>query len=475
MKKEGRRGFIMRAAAGRPEGIKRVDYLRIVMYNQNIKKVFGDRMGWIVKDVQKNSIAERCGIKAGDEILGINGEAVLDYIDYAFFMGEEELAIRILGENGEKTVKIQKEDCEDLGLAFEREIGGPERCRNKCIFCFVDQLPRGMRKTLYVKDDDWRHSFMMGNYVTMTNLSGEDIGRIIRRKTSPLYVSVHAADEKVRARMLGNPDAPTLMPLLRQLAENGIQMHTQVVVCPGVNDGEALQKTVRDLFGLYPGIASVAVVPVGLTAHRENLFPIDPVSRENAGDILERIREMQREFLHGAGTRFVFAADELYIRAKSPLPAFEEYEDFAQIENGVGLIAKFEDEVEQGIADTDALKYKTVSVATGEDFAPFMKKIAKKLHAIYNINVNVFAIQNGFFGRQVTVTGLLTGRDIIEQMKGRDLGERLFLSGSIFKEFEDVTLDDMTLKEISEVLGVPCGAAPSGGYEWIRALAKEQL
>ncbi len=432
-------------------------------------------MGFVVKEVQKNSIAEKSGVRAGDEILRINGEEVLDDIDYAFFMGEEDLRIRLLRAGEERTVRIRKEDWEDLGLDFSPQASGPARCVNKCVFCFVDQLPRGMRKSLHIKDDDWRHSFLMGNYVTMTNLSDADVDRILRRKTSPLYVSVHATDEAVRVRMLGNLKAPPLMPLLRKFAENGIRMHTQVVVCPGVNDGEVLKKTVNDLFGLYPGIASVAVVPVGLTAHRENLFSISPVNCDDAKKIIGLVRDMQKEFLSAAGTRFVFAADELFIRADLPLPVFEEYEDFSQIENGVGLIAKFMDEVEQGIADTSALEYETVSVATGEDFAPFMKKIAKNLHAIYNINIYIYPIQNKFFGRQVTVTGLLTGGDITGQLAGRELGEKLFLSGSIFKEFEDVTLDDMTLKEISGALSVPCEAAPPGGYDWIRMLAKEQL
>jgi putative radical SAM enzyme (TIGR03279 family) len=338
----------------------------------------------------------------------------------------------------------------------------------------VDQLPRGMRRSLRVKDDDWRHSFLMGTYVTLTNLSEEDIQRILRRKTSPLYVSVHATDEAVRRQLLGNPKAPALMPLLGRLTENGIRLHTQIVVCPGINDKEVLERTVRDLFALCPGVASVAVVPVGLTRHRARLKPVTPVSSENAEDMLSGIHKMQKEFLHESGTRFVFAADELYIRAGKALPGFEEYEDFTQIENGVGLVAKFIDEIDQGITDFDALNYRAVSVATGEDFAPFMKKIAKRLHRIYNINIHVYPIKNDFFGREVTVTGLLTGRDIVSQLKGRDLGEKVFLSGSVFREFTDVTLDDMPIGEIEKQVGVPFEAAPPDGYEWIAMLAKER-
>jgi len=431
-------------------------------------------MRQIVKNVQENSIADVYGIKAGDEIVSINGEKVLDYIDYAFFLGEEHLNILLRSpESEERTVCIQKEDWEDLGISFEKEIGKPALCQNRCIFCFVDQLPHKMRRTLYVKDDDWRHSFLMGNYVTLTNLSEEDAERIIRRKTSPLYVSVHATDNDIRAEMLRNPKAAALMPMLRRLAKNGIRMHAQIVVCPGINDGNVLEKSVRDLFGLYPNIASVAVVPVGLTRYRDALYPVRPVDPKDAIKILDMIHTMQQDFFRLEETRFVYGADELYIRAGKPLPAFEEYEDFSQIENGVGLLAKFEDEIEQGIADVVSLKYKTISIASGVDAAPFMKKIAKRLEHIYNITIYVYSIKNFFFGPQVTVAGLLTGRDITSQLMGKKLGEKLFLSGNIFREFTDVTLDDMTIKEISGQLGVSCEASPSDGYEWLSVMAKE--
>jgi len=446
------------------------------MYNQTIKQGNEDEMERIVLSVLKNSIADRHGIKPGDEILSINGELIKDYIDYAYFMGEEKLSLYLRDKNGrDRAVIIRKEDWEDIGLSIGMDIDKPERCRNKCVFCFVDQLPRGMRKTLYVKDDDWRHSFLMGNYVTLTNLSEEDVQRIIRRKISPLYISVHATDEEVRGRMLGSAKLPALLPLLRRLAQNGILFHAQIVVCPGINDGDVLEKTVRDLFRMHPQAASVAVVPVGLTRYREGLPAIRPVSGEMAAALLGRIHAMQNEFLSAAGTRFVFAADELYIRAGKEMPGISEYEDFPQIENGVGLIRRFEDEVEQGIGDFKTLKYKKVSVATGTDFAPFLKKIAKNLNRIYNITVNVYAVENDFFGPEVTVTGLLTGRDIAAQLKGKDLGEKLFLSGSIFREFEDVTLDDKPIGRIAEELGVPCEAAPADGYEWIALLAKEKI
>lgn len=455
---------------------RRFDYFSAIMYNLTIIGEYGEIMYRVIKSVEKGSVADKNGIRAGDELISINGEKVLDYIDYAFFMGEERLNLVMRTKDGKKKeVKIRKEDWEDLGLAFEEEqLGDPAHCRNKCIFCFVDQLPSGMRETLHVKDDDWRFSFLMGNYVTLTNLSEDDILRIIRRRVSPLYVSVHATEDELRRRMLGNPKAPEIMPLLRRFIQNGVEIHAQIVVCEGINDGEKLDRTIKDLFSLHPGVGSVAVVPVGLTRHREKLPVLKPISQENATRMINAIHALQIEFLRQSGTRFVFASDEMYIRAQRKLPEYGEYEDFMQIENGVGLISKFMDEVGQGIEDFKELKYGAVSVATGEDFAPFMKEIAKKLKFIYNININVYSVQNDFFGRNVTVTGLLTGRDIITQLKGKELGEKVFLCGSIFRQFEKVTLDNITLDEIAQNINTECEAVPCDGYEWISVLAKEK-
>lgn len=429
----------------------------------------------VIVSVEENSIAQAKGIKPGERLVSINGEPVLDYIDYAYFMGEENLRLRISNESGqEREISIRKQDWEDLGLVFEEpQVGSPANCHNKCVFCFVDQLPPGMRETLHIKDDDWRHSFLMGNYVTLTNLTDADMSRIIRRKVSPLYVSVHATDEELRKKLLGNPYAPPLMPMLKTLAEAGICLHAQIVVCPGINDGAELHKTIRDLQGLYPGVVSVAVVPVGLTRHREKLPELKPVSRENARDMLKTVYALQKEFLQNTGTRFVFAADELHIRAEEVLPAYRAYEDFPQIENGVGLIAQFMDGVDMGLEDFPQGRYKEISVATGADFEPCMKEIAKKLNFAYNMNVSVFAVRNNFFGETVTVAGLLTGRDVATQLSGKPLGKKLFLPGSMFREFTDVTLDGMTAGEIGEALHTTVEIASPDGYEWIETLAKE--
>ncbi len=430
----------------------------------------------LITCVDENSIAKAKGILPGDELVSVNGERVLDYIDYAYFMGEKNLLLCIRGQNGrEREIPIRKEDWEDIGLSFaEPQVGSPAHCRNKCVFCFVDQLPPGMRDTLRIKDDDWRHSFLMGNYVTLTNLGEEDISRIIRRKVSPLYISVHATDAELRKKLLGNPFAPPVMPMLKTLVSSGAALHAQIVVCAGLNDGEPLRQTIADLFGLHPGVASVAVVPVGLTRHREKLPNLKPITKENAQSILGMVHALQKEYLKQSGTRFVFAADELYIRAEQPLPEYDCYEDFAQIENGVGLVALFEDGVQEALRDFGRGKYTDITAVTGVDFAPFMKEIAKKLKSAYNMHVQVCAVRNGFFGETVTVAGLLTGRDVLEQLAGLSLGEKLFLPGSMFREFTDVTLDGMTAGEISRALRVPVEIAPADGYEWIAAVAKEK-
>lgn len=430
----------------------------------------------MILSVEENSIASKKGIRPGERLVSINGEPVLDYIDYAYFMGEENLLLRVCGKDGqERDIRIRKGDWEDIGLTFaEPQVGSPAHCRNKCVFCFVDQLPAGMRETLHIKDDDWRHSFLMGNYVTLTNLTEEDMSRIIRRRVSPLYVSVHATGEELRKKLLGNPFAQPVMPMLKTLAYSGIAMHAQIVVCPGLNDGEALVQTIRDLQDLYPGVLSVAVVPVGLTCHREKLPDLKPVSKEEAQAMVASVHALQQEFLKRCGTRFVFAADELYIRAGAALPDYGEYEDFAQIENGVGLVAQFMDGVETGLEDFTQGRYGKVSVATGMDFAHCMKQIAKKLNTAYNMHVDVFDVNNTFFGETVTVAGLLTGADVVKQLEGKPLGERLFLPGNMFRENADVTLDGMTAADIAAALRVPVEIASPDGYEWIAAIAKEK-
>lgn len=430
-----------------------------------------------IKYVDEGSIAQKKGILPGDELLSINGEKIEDYIDYAYFMGEKKLSLALVSPEGKKrTVKIKKIEDEDIGITFVNSgLDKKYTCRNKCLFCFVDQLPSYARQTLRFKDDDWRLSFLMGNYVTLTNLDMHQMHRILQRKVSPIYVSVHATDDEVRKKLLTNRFAGGIMSMLETMTSHGIKIHTQIVMCPEINDGEVLRKSIIDLYSLYPGVQSLAVVPAGLTKFRENLFPLKKVTPECACAAIDMIEDFQKKFLGDSGTRFVFASDEMYIKAHRELPKYDEYEDFCQIENGVGLVAQFLDEANYAFDDFEEMKYKEVSVATGVDFYPYMKEIAKKLEFVYNIKVNVYPIINNYFGNTITVSGLLTAQDVTEQLFGKELGDVLLLPGSMFKEFETVTLDDKSLSYIEEKLGVKCIASPNDGYEFIRTIAKEEI
>lgn len=440
----------------------------------DIEKVY--YMIYKIKQVDPASIAEECGIMPGDRLLSINGHEVEDYIDYAYCLPEQELVLLIETSEGEQVeIFIEKEPYEDIGLVFEDDgFGRKIVCKNKCLFCFVDQMPRQMRKTLYFKDDDWRMSFMMGSYITLTNLSEQEIERIIAQKISPIYVSVHAWNDDLRCLLLGTKAAKKTTDIMRRLAQNGIKMHTQLVVCEGINDGEVLAQSIDELYAMFPQVLSVAVIPVGLTKYREKLHPLKPISKENAATMIGLIHARQKKFLLQSGTRFVFGADELYIRAGLPMPGVDEYEEFEQIENGVGLVAMFCQEVHEALSELERStgKRERVGVVTGVDFYPFMMKIAEAVMERTGIELEVHGIKNKFFGETVTVTGLLTGRDIIEQLKGKTDVGRLLLSSSCFKETEDVMLDDIGIEELSKALGVPCVKVRADGYDFVAELLK---
>lgn len=430
-------------------------------------------MGFTVKSIDKKGPAYGAGLRKGDRITGFNGEEFIDYIDFIRFSSEEELTVEYESGGQRKQAVLQKDADEPLGLEFDEELLGKKGvCRNKCLFCFVDQLPKGMRKTLYVKDEDWRYSFIMGNYVTLSDVSDEELDRIIRRKASPLYISVHAADEILRKKLIGNPKARPLRPTLQRLAEAGIRFYTQVVVCPGINDGEALKETMEYLYGLYPYAKSLAIVPVGLTMHRQNLPEIREMGRETAAETLRLVREFSAKALKEKGTRFVFASDEIFIKAKEPLPEYDEYEDFPQIENGVGLIRKLQSETDAALDEYRGEKpaYKKVSIATGMDAYPFIREIADKIASWGKIDIRVYAVQNRFFGRSVTVSGLLTGADICGALAGKDLGEALLLPQSMLREREDVFLDDMSIGQMKKNLGVQVLKVPADGYSLLETL-----
>lgn len=424
-------------------------------------------MGFKVSNIEKGTFKN--GIMVGDEIISVNGEEMLDYVDYTFFSSLSSLDIKVKRGENFKTVHIEKEDYEPLGLSFEEELLKKRSCRNNCKFCFVAQLPKGMRKTLYFKDEDWRYSFIMGNYVTMSAISEEELKRIIKRQVSPLYISVHTVDEELRKELIGNKNAVPIRYVLNSLNDAGIAFHAQVVMLNGENDGEKLKETIEYLLKME-NCCSLAVVPVGLTKHRDNCPLLKQVDKECALNAIKIIEHYQKTALQERGERFVFASDEMYIRAGKELPAYEEYEDFAQIENGVGMIRLFEDDLEYALEEykgKQAAK-KKISIATGVDFYPFLKKYAKMINEKYNADIHVYDIKNDFFGRSITVTGLLTAGDIISQLKGKDLGT-LMLTSTLLRDASNVFLDDMTVDDVQKALNVPV-VIVNGAEEMVKVL-----
>lgn len=426
-----------------------------------------------IKRVLDGSIAQEIGLEPGDWLLEINHEKIVDYIDYAYFIDGEFLTLKVKDATQTCTFEIEKDEQEELGVEFVSDLGGQRGCANHCIFCFVDQLPKGMRSSLYFKDDDWRLSFLMGNYVTLTNISEGEFQRILKRRVSPLYISVHTTDDELRRKMLGNPRAKPILPALKRLAEAEIHFCCQAVIVPGVNDGEVLCKTIEDLATLYPMAESLALVPVGLTGFREGLFATQCFGRENARDVVRRVHELQSRFLKEHGTRFCFLSDEFYRRAELEVPPYETYEAFDQIENGVGLISKFEREVEEALEEKAIWvkePCKTISLATGVDAYPFMKKMGEQVGQRLGVNIRVWQVKNRFFGNTITVAGLITGSDLIEQLRGRALGEALLLPEVMLKERSDVFLDDVSVQQLSQTLGVRVITVPVDGYGFVDAV-----
>jgi putative radical SAM enzyme (TIGR03279 family) len=413
-----------------------------------------------VVHVAPDSSASRLGIKRGDRLLSINGREIRDVIDYQFLVADERLSLSIEPKGlPRKNLIVTKDPDDTLGIECEPPV--VRRCRNKCIFCFVDQTPPGCRKSLYVKDDDYRASFLHGNYITLGNLSEDDWSRIFSQRLSPLYVSVHATDRTLRSRILNNKRAPHILSQLRRLAQGGIRIHAQIVLCPGVNDGPHLLKTVHDLAGLFPSVSSVAVVPVGLTAHRAGLYPLRTFTRKEARAAVEALEETARTFLKTFGTRLVFASDEFYITAGMAVPGASWYEDFPQLENGVGMVAQFLREAARTRLPL-RVPPKQVSLVTGESFAPILGKLVRRLKAVTGLSPRLITAQNRFFGAPVSVAGLLTGQDILSAAKGKRLGSMLVIPSATLREDEDVFLDGMDRPLLERTLGVRVVSA--GGF-----------
>ena len=430
-----------------------------------------------VFEVDKHSPLKR-KVKPGMELVSINGNEIHDFLDYNFYAAEDSLELVFRKKNRLKTVKLKKNVYDDIGLNFENYLMDKERsCANKCIFCFIDQLPPGMRDTLYFKDDDARLSFLFGNYLTLTNISQREIDRIIKMHISPINVSVHTMNPELRIQMMGNRRAGKVLSYLDDLKRGGIKMNVQLVLCPGINDGEELRFSLDALEKYFPELQSVALVPVGLTDYREGLYPIEPYSAETAAQVIAIAEEYGARFLKQFGTRLVFAADEFYLKAGKDIPDSDFYEEFPQLENGVGMWAMMREEfiaaLEQ-ISPTD--KQVNVTLAAGEASAPLFQYLVDLLHKkCYNISVNVVAVKNRFFGSKINVSGLLTGSDLLKEFEGKVLGNMLLIPKAMLKNDEEIFLDDVSLQELSHTLGVPVVPVANDGAELLETILGEAL
>ena len=431
----------------------------------------------IIKSVEEGSIAWEMGIEPGDRLLQINGSIIEDVFDYHYYTNDEELLILIQKENGEEwELEIEKDYDEDLGIEFEQGLMDEYRsCRNKCMFCFIDQMPKGMRDTLYFKDDDSRLSFLQGNYITLTNMSDHDIDRIIRYHLEPINISIQTMNPELRCKMLHNRFAGDALKKIQILYDGGITMNGQIVLCKGINDGEELERSIRDMTKWLPNLQSVSVVPVGLTKFRDGLYPLEPFTKEDAKEVLGIIHKWQKKIYEEYGIHFIHAGDEWYLLAEEELPEEERYDGYLQLENGVGmlrlLLNEFEEAYEPLAGDGREIH---LSMATGKLAYPYLKEMLERLKAKYpNLNVNLFEIRNDFFGERITVAGLITGQDLIAQLKGQDLGDALLLPCSMLRSGEEVFLDDVTVTELSDALQVPIDIVKSSGQDFIEAVLQQ--
>lgn len=432
--------------------------------------------GLVVRKVLPGSIAAMLPIEPGDRLLAINGYPLQDVLDYRFHACDEEITLRVLKKGGEEKIyELEKEFDEDLGLFFAGEGLEPlRRCQNRCLFCFVDQMPPGMRPTLYFKDDDYRLSFLHGNFITLTNLREADFRRIGALRLSPLYVSVHTTNPPLREKMLGHRRAGHIMEQLKRLCEMGVEVHTQIVLCPGLNDGRELQRTLHDLLSLRPAVRSVAVVPVGLTRYRMGLYPLRHFSPQEAALVLEEVHRWQERCLSLWGQAVVYASDEFYLLAGEEVPPAWRYDDFPQTGNGVGLVRLFADEWAGLLRRLPrALKRgRSLTLVTGELAAGLLGRVVERLNGIKNLRVDLAVVANRFFGDKVTVAGLLTGRDICEALRGRELGEMVVLPGAAVRHPEGVFLDDLSLEELACRLDRPVVLA-NGPKELLNVCLRE--
>ncbi len=428
-----------------------------------------------ITEVLKDSRADRAGVQVGDILLEINGRKIIDVLDYRFHLASSKITLKL--HRGPEIVEISilKSTYDDIGLGFGTPLMDKKhRCENGCIFCFIDQNPKGMRESIYFKDDDSRLSFLHGNYITLTNLHDEDIERICEMHISPVNVSVHTTNPELRVKMMKNRRAGEVLKYLDTLSSAGIKLRGQIVLCRGINDGAELERTMSDLVKYYPALDSVSVVPAGLTAHRDNLYPLEAFTPEECADVIDKVKSFGDKCIERFGERVFYASDEFYVTSGTPIPEYDYWGEFTQIENGVGMLSSFKHEFElmaDTLSDEEKSVKSTVSVATGEASYGLISELCKKLESIVqNLKINVYCVKNEFFGGAVTVTGLLTGADLLRDLKGRELGEKLVLSETMLRAEKDLFLCGMTPETLSEKLGVQIEFVQNDGGEFLLSL-----
>ncbi len=430
-------------------------------------------MSVIIRDVEKGSVAYKARIKAGDTLVSLNGNIIMDVLDYRFYQNNEKLVVEIINSRGKiKNIKIKKDEFEELGLEFDTYLMDEKRsCKNKCIFCFIDQLPKGLRDSLYFKDDDSRLSFLFGNYITLTNITEHEIDRIIKMHISPINISVHTTNPDLRVKMMTNKNAGRVLDIMYRFNEAGIKMHSQLVLCPGFNDGDELRRSLNDLLNLE-NMECVAAVPVGLTKYRDKLTDIKPFNKETAGNVLDIIDEYAKKSIDKYGERRFYGSDEFYLLSEREMPSAEFYGDFLLLENGVGLWALLKSEVQAALEDINCQNInRHVSLATGVAAYPLLREIANLCEQEVNgLKCDVYAIKNDFFGEKITVAGLITATDIYNQLKDKDLGDTLLIPSSMLRAEGDMFLDSITVEELSQKLNSHITITNTNGYSLIDAI-----
>ena len=430
-------------------------------------------MAVVVSDVQKRSLAFKAGIPAKATLLSINGNEINDVLDYQFYVTERRIELVCLVDGKEKSYTLVKDEYEDIGLIFDSYLMDKQHhCKNKCIFCFIDQMPKGMRETLYFKDDDDRMSFLFGNYVTLTNLTQRDIDRIIKMHISPINISVHTTDPELRVKMMKNKNAGECLKWLEELAAHGIKLNTQLVLCPEINDGEQLVRSLNDLAKLAPNIESIAAVPVGLTDHREGLENLRVYTKEESAKVIDIIENFSDKFFEEHGVRIAFASDEFYLKAERPLPEYDYYGDFSQLENGVGLTTLLRHDFYDCL-ENDEFEAKPfhAAIATGKLAYPLLCELSEAAMKKYpEIKLDVYMIENEFFGKNITVAGLVTGRDLINQLKDKNIAKTLLIPSVMLRHERDRFLDDVLIEDVETELGVKLVTVENDGYNLLNSM-----